>query len=214
MKITILVLTVMLLSLWSKGENFKKSDQKESIMNMPALVEDSADKDKGIRLKIVGNLYIAPENWKKVGDGQDSKFGYGLGGMLGLGLKIDDILLGVGPHFGVNRWSADYSHKSQSATSSVYVELADYGIEGVFYMWFGSSKMSIILGSGETEISSGYVVNGKTYMYPGLDRAKEKYHSVGIGFCMGKFEIAPVYVTYTGVAKDAERLEIRLGIAF
>jgi hypothetical protein len=33
-------------------------------------------------------------------------------------------------------------------------------------------------------------------------------------FRMGKLETSPVYVTYTGVAKSAERLEIRLELAF
>ncbi len=218
MKLRILFFSIFLLPFYAIGENFIKSVPPSA--NTPTIFLQQTEKlpvaknESSIKLKIVGNLYVAPENWSKVGDGKDSKFGVGLGGMVGLGLRIDDLVFGVGPHMGINRWEANYSQKSQSATSSVYYELVDTGVEGDFYMMMGKSKLSIILGKGETEISGGYVVDGKTIMYPDTNKAKESYNNVGIGFYLGKIQISPTYVSYTGVAKAAERLEIRIGLAF
>jgi hypothetical protein len=218
MKFIIICLCALVFPLLTNGGNFVRSTDHSA--NAPLTFgqtdQKSADQtsSSGIKLKIIGNLYVAPENWSKVGDANDSKFGVGLGGMIGLGLKIDDLVFGVGPHMGINRWEANYSNKSVSATTSVYYELVDTGIEGVFYMKMGKSKFAIFLGKGETEISGGYVVNGQTIMYPDTNKAKESYNNVGIGFYIGKILISPSYVTYTGVAKAAERLEIRIGLAF
>lgn len=219
MKTTFLALTLFCIALVAKSEVASKSN--ETLKRNPGFIYQPKDeavissKDKNwLKLKLVGNLYIAPENWSKVGMSDDSKIGLGLGGMLGLGLKIDDMIIGVGPHIGINRWEANYSKKAQSATSSVFYELMDTGIEGVFVMNFGKSKMAIILGKGKTDISSGYVVGGQTIPYPETDNKTEDYTNVGIAFYLGKIQIAPNYVSYTGVIKDAERLEIRLGFAF
>ena len=218
MKTAILFLIVLTIPFCTVGSDLTKKVSQEAILPVSFKsqqeVSSESKAESTIKLKIVGNLYVAPENWSKVGDGKDSKIGYGLGGMVGIGLKIDDLVVGVGPHMGINRWEADYSTKTNSATSSVYYELVDTGIEGVFYMNMGKSKFAIILGTGETEISGGYVVNGQTIMYPDTNKAKESYKNVGIGFYFGKVQISPTYVTYTGVAKAAERLEIRIGIAF
>jgi hypothetical protein len=217
MKTATLLLIVLAFPFLSKGSDLTK--KVSCLLTPPAFtsmqeVNTQPKEESSIKLKIVGNLYVALENWSKVGDGKDAKIGYGLGGMVGIGLKIDDLVIGVGPHMGINRWDADYSSKTNSATSSVYYELMDTGIEGVFYMNMGKSKCAIIMGAGETEINGGYVVNGQTIMYPNTNKAKESYKNVGIGFYFGKVQISPTYVTYTGVAKAAERLEIRIGIAF
>lgn len=219
MKLTVVTIALVLFANMIMAEVNLQGDEDVVLNSNSKLTKNNPEKSNQesnalIKLKMVGNLYIAPENWSKVGMSDDSKFGLGLGCMIGLGLKIDDMVVGVGPHIGINRWEADYSKKAQSATSSVFYELTDTGIEGVFSMMFGKSKMAIILGKGKTNISSGYVVNGQTIPYPDTDKKTENYTNVGIAFYLGKFQIAPNYVRYTGVIKDAERLEIRLGFAF
>jgi len=81
--------------------------------------------DQGVKFAYGGDAYLALQNWPKVGMADDSKMGFGFGGSIGIGAQVDDMKILIGPHLGYSRWSADYSHKPNSATDSVYVEMAD-----------------------------------------------------------------------------------------
>jgi hypothetical protein len=159
-------------------------------------------------VKFAGNFYLAPQYWSKIGVSDDPKFGIGLGGMIGLGLVMDDMVLAVGPHFGYNMWSADYSEKKNSATKSVNINMEDVGAElslvtgdvGVF-LGTGSSKMEAYLMTTSDQ-RLDYPSNGKSYSYA----------TVGFTFDSSPFAIGVAYVSYGGEAKDASRMEFRLGL--
>ncbi|MFA4966873.1 MAG: hypothetical protein WC624_01470 [Candidatus Margulisiibacteriota bacterium] len=158
--------------------------------------------------QFAGNFYFAPQTWPNVGNGSDTKFGLGLGGMFGLKMPLGDTTTSIGPHIGISHWSADYSKKSGGATDSVFVEMVDLGME--FQIEYENVQM--IIGAGGTQLSSGMIIGGKTQMYPGLDKAQYQYTAAGLGFKMENYYIAVVAVSYSGYAHYADRMEIRGGM--
>jgi hypothetical protein len=160
-------------------------------------------------VRFAGNLYIAPQIWPDIGADDDQKVGVGLGGMLGLALVIDDTRLGVGPHFGYNIWTANYSSKPNSATQSVTFAMLDAGLELAFSM----DDFVIFLGKGTSTMEAYMLLDsGSEFRYPGLDGEKFGYQTVGVGFTMKRFILGIVHTSYDDAAKDASRLEIRLAI--
>ena len=164
--------------------------------------------DGGVKLAYGGDAYLALQNWSDVGMKDDSKMGFGFGANFGIGMQVDDMKLLVGPHLGYSRWSADYSNKPNSATDSVYVEMADTGLQ--FTAVFDDILMSA--GKGSSTISSGYVVNGRTIKY-NYDGKSYPYSMVSIGFKMDAFLFSIGSVSYDGLSA-ANRTDFRLGIAF
>jgi len=165
--------------------------------------------DQGIKFAYGGDAYFALQNWSKVGMADDSKMGFGFGGSIGVGAQVDDMKILIGPHLGYSRWSADYSHKPNSATDSVYVEMADVGLQ--FTAIFDDIVMAV--GKGNSTISSGYIVNGRDIRY-NYDGQSYPYSTVSIGFKMDMFLLSIGVVNYQGYAKDASRTDFRLGVMF
>lgn len=174
---------------------------------VPALTP-AAPKDESL-LIFGGSVYLALENWSRVGDSGDSKMGFGFGGEFGLGAKIDEMKVLVGPHISFNRWSADYSHKYQSATDSVYVEMMDFGL--MLMSDFGDMYLNI--GAGKSEISSGMIVSGKDIKY-GYSGENYSYTHFSIGTNWDRMLLGVGVVNYSGYAKYADRVEFILGYGF
>lgn len=175
----------------------------------PALAEDASATDSGMGFAMGGELYIALQNWPDVGAPSDTKMGFGFGGGLGLGLHIDEMKFLVGPHFAMNRWSADYSNKPNSATDSIYVEMADAGMQ--VSMEFDDILIS--LGKGTSEITSGMIVNGSDirYSYSGN---RYNYSAVSIGMKFDSLMFSIGSVSYEGFARYCNRADFRLGVVF
>ncbi|HCA79066.1 MAG TPA: hypothetical protein DEP53_04960 [Bacteroidetes bacterium] len=164
----------------------------------------------GQHLGFSGNLYVALENWSKVGDGSDSKIGIGLGGMIGLALNFDSTMtFAAGPHFSYNSWTADYSKKPQSFTESVVLNMQDTGIE--FSLVF--DDIGLFLGTGKSKMEHYMTLTtGTKVPYYGLDGKTTNYTSVGFTFALSPFFIGAGYTSYADFAKDASRAEVRLGL--
>lgn len=164
-------------------------------------------KQEGIKLALGGDLYLSPQIWSDIGAKDDTKFGIGLGMGMGMGIRIDESKFLIGPHIGLSRWSADYSQKTNSATESVYVEMADVGLQVT--VDFGD--MFVSFGKGTSEISSGYVVNGKDIKY-NYDGNTYPYSSVALGFKSSGFILGFGCTSYSGYAKHCNRAEFLLGL--
>lgn len=156
-----------------------------------------------------GSVYFALENWSRVGDSGDSKMGFGFGGEFGLGAKIDEMKVLVGPHLSLNRWSADYSQKYQSVTDSVYVEMMDLGL--MLMTDFGDMYLNI--GAGKSTISSGMIVGGRDIKY-GYSGESYSYTHFSIGTNWDRTLLGVGVVNYSGYAKYADRVEFILGYGF
>ncbi len=155
-----------------------------------------------------GTAYLAPQYWSKVGTKSDPKFGIGLGGLVGIGISIDETeKFVIGPHFAVSRWNADYSDKLNSATSSVYVEMMEMGA-GMFIVF---DDMYMTAAMGKATIGSGMMVNGEDIKYP-YDRSKYNYYHVGFGYKTGLLMFGIGYISYTGYAHYCDHMDFRLGI--
>lgn len=164
----------------------------------------------GQHLGIAGNLYAALENWSKVGDGSDSKIGFGAGGMIGLALSFDSTMtFAAGPHFSYNAWSADYSKKPQSFTQTVVLNMEDTGIE----LSLVFDDIGVFMGAGKSKMEHYMTLTSGTKVpYYGLDGKTTNYTSVGITFTLAPLFIGAGYTSYADFAKDASRLEIRIGL--
>lgn len=173
------------------------------------LQETTSQQDSGTAFAYGGDFYMALQNWSDVGMADDSKFGFGFGASFGIGVRLDDTTFLIGPHIAMNRWSADYSDKANSATDSVYVEMYDTGLQVT--MKFDDLFLSI--GKGDSEIASGMIVNGSDIKYP-YDGDTYGYSAVSVGFTMDNFLIGLGAVTYDGYAKYCDRAEIQLGLMF
>jgi hypothetical protein len=157
-----------------------------------------------------GNLYVAPQGWSRVGDGKDSKVGFGLGGMIGLALDFDSSMtFAVGPHFAYNAWTADYSNKSQSFTENVVLNMEDTGIE--LSLLF--EDIGIFMGTGTSKMEHYMTLKtGTKVAYEGLDGRTTSYTTAGFTFNLSHFFVGAGYHSYAGFAKDASRVEFRLGM--
>ncbi len=164
----------------------------------------------GQNLGFSGNLYVALENWSKVGDGSDSKIGMGVGGMIGLALNFDSTMtFAAGPHFSYNSWTADYSKKPQSFTETVVLNMQDTGIEFSLV----SDGIGVFLGIGKSKMEHYMTLTSGTKVpYYGLDGKTTDYKSVGFTFALSPFFIGAGYTSYADFAKDASRVELRLGL--
>jgi hypothetical protein len=161
-----------------------------------------------IELAVGGNLTVEPQYWSKVGTSDDPKFGIGLGGTLGVGIAIDSSMkFIVGPRIAYSAWSADYSDKDQSATASVYANMADVGA-GVVADF---DDMWIQFGTGKSEITSGMMVGGEDIKYP-YDGQTYTYYNVGLGFKSGIFQFGIGYTSYTDYAQACDHVGFMMGV--
>jgi hypothetical protein len=161
-------------------------------------------------LGVSGNLYIALQGWSKVGDGSDSKIGFGVGGMIGLELGIDSSMtFAVGPHFSYNAWSADYSNKPQSFTESVTLNMQDTGLELSLII----DDFGVYLGAGKSKMEHFMTLKtGTKVPYYGLDGKTTDYTNAGFTIGLSHIFFGAGYTSYAGFAKDASRFELRLGL--
>jgi len=160
---------------------------------------------KDVELAFGGDAYLSLQNWSNVGQQTDSKIGVGLGGDFGVGVKLDNMKLIVGPHLGYNHWSQNYS--KNGATSSVYVATTDTGM----VLMADMDDFILKLGAGTSKLSMGYTINGETYEYP-IDRSFS-YKSVSVGFNLRPV-IFSIGVTNYSELKSANRGEFSIGIGF
>jgi hypothetical protein len=156
-----------------------------------------------------GNLLLAIENWSHVGADSDSKIGFGLGGTIGIGYQFGDMKILVGPDLWYNRWTQNYSNKSQSATSSVYVALSDAGVALTTYF----DDFFLALGTGSANISSGMTVNGKEIAYA-YDGTSYNYTTVSLGMKMNAFLLGLTFRNYSDLASNANHVGIMFGLGF
>ena len=165
----------------------------------------------GFRVKPTLNFYLALEIWPDVGADDDSKLGFGIGGTIGVAFVVNDTRLVVGPHFGYNLWTANYSSKPNSYTQSVTFGMADVGAELEFTM----DNLVLYLGKGTSTMAGSMLLDdGTTFRYPGLDGEQFSYNTVGVGYVSKRFTLGMLHTSYPGAAKDASRLEVRLALGF
>lgn len=156
-----------------------------------------------------GQLFLALQNWSRVGDKSDSKMGMGIGGSLGIGYQFDDMKFLIGPQFWYNSWEADYSQKSQSATDSVYVKMSDVGMALMTYF----DDFFLEIGAGKSTISSAMVVNGQEIAYS-YDGKQFNYTSVSLGMKYELFMFGIGMKNYDGLAKYADHFNFMIGLGF
>lgn len=156
-----------------------------------------------------GQLFLALQNWSRVGDKSDSKMGMGIGGSLGIGYQFDDMKFLIGPQFWYNSWEADYSQKSQSATDSVYVKMSDVGMALMTYF----DEFFLEIGAGKSTISSAMVVNGQEIAYS-YDGDQFNYTSVSLGMKYELFMFGIGMKNYDGLAKYADHFNFMIGLGF
>lgn len=157
-----------------------------------------------------GNLYFALQNWTNVGDGTDTKIGIGLGGTIGLRLSLDSSMtVVVGPHFAYNAWGADYSEKANSYTESVTLNMQDVGLE-LALIW---DDIGVFIGAGESKMEHFMTLkDGQKVPYYGLDGRSANYTTAGLTFAMPPFLLGIDVHSYADFAKDASRVEFRVGV--
>lgn len=180
---------------------------------LPAQDKPETPAQGGSRFAVAWNAYASPQIWPDIGADDDHKFGIGFGGMLGLAWIWDDLVIAVGPHLSYQLWTANYSQKPNSATQSVSFGMADAGIEAVFHF---DEKSGFWAGSGMSTMDASMLLeNGDTFRYPGLDGAEFSYLTAGFTFTMASRVRLGFGVTqYEKAARDANRIELRLGVGY
>lgn len=156
-----------------------------------------------------GLLNLSLQNWTRVGETGDSRIGLGFAGDLLIGMPIADMKLLVGPHFGYNGWSADYSTKANSATDRVTVDMSDVGVG--FLIDFGD--MYFQMGAGSSTLSSSMFV-GNTKIDYSFSGTEYSYKMFGIGFRSGATFFGLGGTLYDGYARYADRVEFKFGFGF
>jgi len=191
-------------------DNTGKPETAISPAPVPTAVPSAEKKDeKKDGFVLGGHIFMALQNWSRVGATDDSKIGYGLGGTVGLGYRFDDSRFLVGPQFWYNKWEQNYSKKSQSITSSVYVAMKDVG----FALLADFDDVFLEIGGGSSGISSAMTVNGQeiAYAYSGDSYT---YTAVNLGLKMNPFVLGIGLKNYSGYAKYANHFNFMLGLGF
>jgi hypothetical protein len=154
----------------------------------------SADHPEKGKIIFIGNFYVAPQSWSKLQ--ADSGLGFGVGGMAGVGLQIENMVLGLGPHFGMNRWQDSFF---KTVDPNPAINTYDLGGEADFCVEIDKTKVSLTFGAGKALFDSP---------------DEDKFTNIGIRLGNQHFFVAPTFVNYYGGAKDLSRLELRLGANF
>lgn len=181
----------------------------QPIDTKPNPAAEKKDDSKTDGLAFGGHGVLAFQNWSRVGMKSDSKIGYGMGGSLGIGYHFGDTKFLVGPQLWYNKWQQNYSTKSQSATSSVYVAMSDAGL--AFMADF--DDVFIEIGGGSAGIKSAMTVNGKEIAYA-YDGESFSYTALNLGVKMKPFLVGIGLKNYSGLAKYANHINFMFGLGF
>lgn len=160
--------------------------------------------DEGIQFGMAGMLMLSLENWEKL-QTDKSKIGFGISGDFYVGIKVDDMYFGIGPHLGYNFWT--YEQTISGYHTSGTWDASDAGLEFLtswdgFYLTFG-------MGSSKTSVTATVGSTSNTVEMP--DDAD--YNRVGFGWYEG-FLVGLTYTSYKDWATNLSRLEISFGYGF
>lgn len=169
-------------------------------------VETKAPVDKGVQFSLAGLLLGSLQNWNDL-QTDESKLGFGLSGDLFAGIILDDMYIGVGPHFGYNFWTLSKTISGVSASSTTSV--GDFGVD-LGAAWEG---FYLTLGGGSSNVSITAEAGGQsqTLDIPG----NIGYTRVGFGWYDG-FAVGIAFVSYKddNVPNKLNRMEFNVGWAF
>ena len=153
------------------------------------LVESNTSTDNGIQFSMAGLFLGSLGNWNDLKT-DESKLGFGVGGDLYAGIILDDMYIGVGPHFGYNFWS--FSKSVSGITASATTSVGDFGF-GLGAAWEG---FYLTLGKGSGNVSVTAEAGGESQtvdMPEGIG-----YTRIGFGWFDG-FALGVALMNYSAI---------------
>ena len=179
--------------------------------SIPASTPASVASKNG--LAFGGNLFLALQHWSNIGSGvgqsADSKMGLGLGGTFGLGFRLDDMKVTVGPSLWSNTWSASARNTKTNVISTVYLTMEDAGLSLMTFF----DDMYIELGTGNSTVSAGVRV-GNQEVSGTYDKQSFSYKTFSIGIKTGIWMFGLGVKNYDGYARGANHANFMLGLGF
>lgn len=191
--------------------NSKKPKANTEVYAEPKAVEEipietPTTVDNGVQFSMAGLLLGSLQNWNDL-QTDGSKLGFGLSGDLFAGILLDDMYIGLGPHFGYNFWT--YSKTISGVTASSTTSVGDVGIE-LGAAWDG---FFVTLGGGSSNVSITAEAGGEsqTVDIPGSIGFKR----VGFGWYDG-FAIGLAFISYDDedIPNKLNRMEVNFGWSF
>jgi hypothetical protein len=170
------------------------------------LVKSNIPVDRGVQFSLAGLLLGSLGNWNDLKT-DESKLGFGFGGDLYAGIILDDMYVGVGPHFGYNFWS--FSKSISGITASSTTSIGDFGF-GLGAAWEGF-YLTLGMGSGNVSVTAEADGDSQTIDLPeGI-----AYTRIGLGWFDG-FAIGIALMNYSDdkIPNELNRVEFNLGWAF
>ncbi len=169
-------------------------------------IETQSAVDNGVQFSMAGLLLGSFQNWNDLKtDG--SKLGFGLSGNLFAGIILDDMYIGLGPHFGYSFWT--YGKKISGVSASSTTNVSDFGID-LGAAWDG---FFITLGGGSSNVSITAESGGEsqTLDVPGSIGFKR----IGFGWFDG-FAIGLAFISYSDedIPNKLNRMEVNFGWSF
>lgn len=159
-----------------------------------------------IQFSLAGLLGLSLQNWKDLKT-DDSKLGFGIQGDLFAGIILDDMYVGIGPHFGYSFWTQ--SETEYGYSSSITTSIGDFGI-GLGAAWEGF-YMVLGAGSGNVSITANVGDESETLDIPeGIGYTRIEfgwYDGYLIGFALQNY-------SDDKIANNLSRIEFILGWAF
>lgn len=169
-------------------------------------VESITPVDNGIKFSLAGLLLGSLQNWNDLKT-DESKLGFGLAGDLFAGIILDDMYIGVGPHFGYNFWT--FSKSVGGITASATTSVGDFGFD-VGAAWEGF-YMTLGAGSGNVSVTAETGGESETVDMPeGIG-----YTRIGFGWFDG-YAIGIALMNYSDdkTPNNLNRFEFNIGWAF
>jgi hypothetical protein len=189
-----------------------KSEVKPEVNSEPQIVTqtqvqaDTIIADKGIQFSLAGILLGSLQNWNDLKTDK-SKLGFGFSGDLFAGIILDDMYIGLGPHFGYNFWTV--SESAGGITASATTDVSDFGLD-LGAAWEGF-YMTLGFGAGNSSVTGTVQGESQTVDIPGsID-----YTRVGFGWFDG-FAVGIAFMNYSDskVQNNLNRLEFNFGWSF
>lgn len=117
--------------------------------------------DLNIEFALSAKLAFGLASWTDIKTDK-SKLGFGVNGDLFAGIILDDMFVGIGPHFGYNVWA--YSETIGGYTATARTSVSDFGF-GLGAAWDGF-YMILGFGSGNVSITAEFAGLSETYDVP------------------------------------------------